>query len=131
MNSFLLVAFGGAIGAILRHMAGKIAMRLFGRSNIYTGTLFANLIGCLFAGAVLSLYSHTDLLLNDAHLFLTVGIAGSFTTFSTFAIETYRLLDQSIRELSIYLFYQLVGAFVAFLLGYSVVLSVLKVGGYA
>lgn len=120
MTDIFLVALGGVIGAILRHLTGKVSMRIFGATNIYTGTLFANLIGCLLAGILLALFAHTETFIESARLFLTIGILGSYTTFSTFAFETQKLFNKPLKDLFLYLFYQVAGAFTVLITGYGI-----------
>ncbi len=126
MTEIFLIGLGGAIGAILRHLTGKVSMRFFGVTNIYTGTLFANLIGCLFAGILLAFFTHTETIIEDTRLFLTIGILGSYTTFSTFAFETQRLFDKPLKDLLLYLFYQIAGAFIVLIAGYGMTVWLMR-----
>lgn len=127
MIQILLVALGGAIGAILRHLTGKIAMRIFGATNIYTGTLFANLLGCFLAGILLAFFTHAETFIEETRLFLTIGVLGSYTTFSTFAFEAQRLFDKPLKELLLYLFYQIAGAFIVLIAGYGITVWLMEV----
>lgn len=126
MTQILIIALGGAIGAVLRHLTGKVAMRFFGASSIYTGTLFANLIGCFIGGGLLAYFSHVDSFIEETRLFLTIGILGSYTTFSSFAFETHQLFNISNKELFVYLFYQIAGAFSALAAGYGIVFWLMR-----
>lgn len=121
MAQVLIIALGGAIGAVLRHLTGKVSMRFFGASSIYTGTLFANIIGCFIGGGFLAYFSHVDSFVEGTRLFLTIGILGSYTTFSSFAFETHQLFNKSNKELIVYLSYQIAGAFGALAAGYGIV----------
>lgn len=121
MAQIFIIALGGAIGAILRHLTGKVSMRIFGATNIYTGTLFANLIGCFIGGGLLAYFTHVDSFVENTRLFLTIGILGSYTTFSTFAFETHQLFNKSNKELLLYLLYQIAGVFCALAAGYGLV----------
>ncbi len=120
MAQIFLIALGGAIGAVLRHLTGKVSMRFFGATNVYTGTLFANLLGCFIAGILLAFFTHAETFIEDTRLFLTIGVLGSYTTFSTFAFETHRLFSKPLKELLIYLFYQIAGAFILLVCGYGI-----------
>ncbi|MCD4702874.1 MAG: CrcB family protein [Methanosarcinaceae archaeon] len=82
----LLVGIGGAIGASLRFLVSGVAPRT---RDMPTGTLIVNVIG----STVLSFITFSTL---DPSIHLVnIGILGSFTTFSTFAFESFRFLEQS------------------------------------
>lgn len=86
----LLVAAGGAFGAVLRYTVSGIAYRLIG-TGFPWGTLSANLIGCFAIGFVWALSEHMAF---DPRVspFLLTGLIGSFTTFSTYGLESLNLL---------------------------------------
>lgn len=93
MNSFLAVAAGGAIGAAGRYGVGLWATRVLGHGFPW-GTLIANILGCLAMG-VLIRYLATHLpASNEVKLFLTTGLLGGFTTFSTFSLDFATLLER-------------------------------------
>ncbi|TVR14893.1 MAG: fluoride efflux transporter CrcB [Balneolaceae bacterium] len=119
MINLLLIALGGAIGASLRFLTGKAAIKLFGMHEVLTGTVFANIAGCLFAGTLLGLVSVEQLLNQTSILFLTIGILGSLTTFSTFILEAYQIGKASAPKLLTYLFLQLFVALLATVAGYG------------
>ena len=56
------------------------------------GTFIVNVLGCLFVGLLGGLVVKHDLLSAEVRLFLFTGIAGGFTTFSAFGLETFYLL---------------------------------------
>lgn len=129
MIKILVVAAGGAIGAMLRHLTNLISIKYFGSSGLYTGTVFANIIGCFFAGFALAYFSHTDVVAENLRYFLTIGILGSLTTFSTFASEAFQLIRKPGKSTFLYLFYQIVITFVALLAGYGIALWIF--GGFS
>lgn len=91
MSQVLLVAAGGAIGSVARYAIGLAAVRWFG-VHFPWGTLAVNVIGGIAIGvlAARGLSSGTQV-----WLFFGTGVLGGFTTFSTFSLETLRLMDQS------------------------------------
>jgi fluoride exporter len=122
MTQVFLVALGGAIGAILRYFTGRLTIRIAGKSNVLTGTVIANSLGCLLAGILLAWFTASEHPGEGIALFLTVGILGSYTTFSTFSLEVSRLLNESRDELITYLFLQCVLAILFCAAGYMATL---------
>lgn len=120
MIKILVVAAGGAIGAIMRHITNRLSIRYFGSSYVYTGTLFANLFGCLLAGTVLAYIFYSDFISENLRYFMTIGILGSYTTFSTFAFEAFQLFQKPGKKLFLYLFYQVIVTFAALIAGFGV-----------
>lgn len=86
MDRFIAVALGGALGAVIRYSAYLLTTRYYdGPAPIATWTV--NLIGCLLIGFMAPAVQHPGLSPNTK-LLLLVGFLGSFTTFSTFSLET-------------------------------------------
>jgi CrcB protein len=92
MERLLLIALGGAIGTILRYLASVVAVRWLGPEFPY-GTLIVNLSGAFIIGVVQELGTETTLLPDTVRLFLTTGMMGGLTTYSTFSYETVRLME--------------------------------------
>lgn len=108
------------MGAVLRYSIGKLTSKIFGDTDVFTGTLFSNVIGCFFAGFILAWMGVNTHISEEVILFVTVGILGSITTFSTFALESYQLLENGkITKLIFYLFIQVVIAFLLTAAGYA------------
>lgn len=120
MINVLIISLGGAIGAVSRYSIGIITSKFFAETDILTGTLFSNLIGCFIVGFLLAWMGDNSNFSQEITLFLTVGILGSFTTFSTFALETYQLFEKGkIIKMVSYLFIQVVIAFLLTASGYA------------
>jgi fluoride exporter len=90
---YLLVAAGGALGSVARYWVGGWAPRLFGQAFPY-GTFLVNVTGSFLISVIMTGALNTSILSPNARLFLTVGIMGGFTTYSSFNYETLALLQQ-------------------------------------
>jgi len=90
MTQLLVVGFGGFIGAIARWGLSGLVQRAAPYS-FPVGTLLVNALGCLVIGALMAATEGREWLSEDGRLFLTIGILGSFTTFSTFGYDTFAL----------------------------------------
>jgi CrcB protein len=89
MQAALLVALGGACGALSRYGAGWLVARAFDTPFPWA-TWTVNLAGCLLIGVSVPVLAKLD---SPAHVypFLVVGFLGSFTTFSTYSLDTVSL----------------------------------------
>lgn len=86
------VALGGALGALARYgISGWVYDRM-GESFPW-GTLVVNLVGCLALGLVIR-WLQVSAVSPEVRPFLTIGVLGAFTTFSTFSYETVALLQE-------------------------------------
>ena len=88
----LLVAFGGALGATLRHLTGRWALAAFG-SGFPWGTLGVNVGGGLAMG-LLAGWLATREGAEPLRLLLGVGVLGGFTTFSAFSLDVVTLASR-------------------------------------
>jgi len=92
MNNLLLIAIGGAVGAVSRYSLAHLAINLFGKGFPF-GTLIANFVGSLLMGLLFGLVESGSLW-PHARIALGVGFLGAFTTFSTFSLDTVLLIQQ-------------------------------------
>jgi len=90
---FILVFVGGGLGSALRHGSNLLALRLVG-SAYPLGTLAINVLGAFVMGVVVEWFALKTSLPQSARLFITTGILGGFTTFSTYALEIGLLLQR-------------------------------------
>ncbi len=95
--NIILIAFGGAIGAVLRFFSFEAANKILRASNYAHfpfATLFVNVFGSMLAGAlyyfVIRDFNQFDVRLRH---FLMTGILGGFTTFSAFSLDFFRLFS--------------------------------------
>lgn len=92
--SILAVGVGGFLGAVSRYLISGWMNQRFGGPGFAVGTLTVNLIGCLLIGAAFQLATQRQALGPGSMTFLTAGILGSFTTFSTFSFETLAMVSR-------------------------------------
>ena len=90
---YLIVFIGAGIGGALRHGVNVLSLSLFGMGFPY-GTMSINIVGSILMGVVISLFAGSHLSGQETRLFLTTGILGGFTTFSTFSLETVTLWER-------------------------------------
>ena len=91
-TTIIAVASGGAIGATLRLLINGLAAKHFA-TTFPLGTLMVNLIGSLFIGMLFAYFHYNTSLSPHIKTFLVTGILGALTTYSTFAIESFFLLE--------------------------------------
>jgi CrcB protein len=91
VSRVLLVALGGALGSVARYGVGVAAPRLLGTTFPW-GTLGVNLLGSFLIALVMHLALTTAAISPSARLFLTTGVMGGFTTYSSFNFETLALV---------------------------------------
>ncbi len=89
----MIVGFGGFIGTAARFLISR-----YFQENVASvfpwGTFIVNIVGCLLIGLIYGISEKGDLMSPEVRLFLTVGICGGFTTFSTFSNDAFILLRQ-------------------------------------
>ena len=94
MNSLTIIAVasGGAIGATLRLLINASVNKNF-INALPLGTLAVNLLGSLFIGMLFAYFHFNTTLSPHVKTFMVTGILGALTTYSTFAIESFFLLE--------------------------------------
>lgn len=88
MTSILIVGLGGFIGTVFRYLLGLIPVQI----DFPIVTLIINFTGAFLIGAVYS-FSENSNVNPKLTLFFKTGICGGFTTFSTFSLETFNLIE--------------------------------------
>ncbi|ABS60376.1 fluoride efflux transporter CrcB [Fervidobacterium nodosum] len=91
MIPIIAVGVGGFIGSVLRYIISLKMNQIFSQTLIPPGTLLVNVFGSLFLGFIMQLSFRANINPN-LRLFLTTGIMGGLTTFSTLSYETITLL---------------------------------------
>lgn len=90
---YLVVFFGAGIGGAARHAVNVGTVRLFGFGFPF-GTLTVNVLGSIAMGLLTEFFVMRTGLPQELRLFLTTGVLGGFTTFSTFSLDTVSLWER-------------------------------------
>jgi CrcB protein len=92
MMSYLWVAFGSALGGLLRYTITRWTISI--STGIPFGTILINVVGSFVIGyfGTLTLHSGKYAVSDNGRLFVMVGICGGFTTFSSFSLQTFDLM---------------------------------------
>ncbi len=94
--NIVLVFLGGGIGAAARYLMQGAVYRLVGSAFPY-GTLAVNVTGSFLIGVLMVVFEERYMVQPALRIFLTIGVLGGFTTFSSFSFETFaRLREGSI-----------------------------------
>lgn len=89
MRNLLFVFIGGGIGAGLRYLISLIPIK----TGYPVLTLLTNLAGAVFIGFIVGAFGYKKLSSSQS-LFLKTGVCGGFTTFSTFSLESWQLIEK-------------------------------------
>jgi len=90
---YLIVFLGAGVGGALRHGVNVAATRLFGFGFPY-GTLIVNIAGSFVMGLFAGYFAFRPGIPQHLRLFLTTGMLGGFTTFSSFSLDTALLIER-------------------------------------
>jgi len=93
LKTLVLISLGGAFGAVMRYLASTSVYAIMGRGFPY-GTLFVNVLGSLLIGILAIVMLERMSIGPEWRAAVLVGVLGSFTTFSTFSLETLYLIEQ-------------------------------------
>lgn len=91
---YLIVFLGAGIGGALRHGVNVGATKLFGFGFPY-GTLIVNVVGSFVMGLFAGYFAFRSAIPQHVRLFLTTGILGGFTTFSSFSLDAALLIERN------------------------------------
>jgi CrcB protein len=92
MTTWVMVMMGGALGTGARYGL-SLVLQPPGTSGFPLGTLTVNLVGCLLIGVLAALMPDSSQFSTSTRLGLMVGVLGGFTTFSSFGLESIRMIQ--------------------------------------
>ena len=123
---YLIVFLGAGVGGALRHGVNVGAGRLFGLGFPY-GTLIVNILGSFVMGLFAGYFMYRPGLPQHFRLFLTTGILGGFTTFSSFSLDTALLIERHAYWLAAA---YVAGSFAAGLIALFAGMSIFRIEGH-
>ncbi|MCP5109028.1 MAG: fluoride efflux transporter CrcB [bacterium] len=94
MKELIVVGMGGFVGAVSRYLVAGWVQNA-ANSNFPYGTLAVNGIGSFVIGLLTGIFQHAAIS-PEIRLFVTIGLLGAFTTFSTFSYETMMLFRSGV-----------------------------------
>ncbi len=116
LKECLLVMLGGGVGAVLRYAVSIVLSKKL--VNKHWATFWVNITGCVLLGL---LFNKTLAYGTDLHIFLIVGIIGSYTTFSAFEYENIDLIaHEKYLEFLKYSSFSCVFAFISVFVGFYI-----------
>lgn len=93
LKTILYIGIGSGIGGVARYLLSRVIQEHAGGAAFPWGTFVVNITGCLLIGIIYGALDRGFTLSPETKAFLTVGLCGGFTTFSTFVHENYLLFD--------------------------------------
>jgi CrcB protein len=93
VGKLILVCVGGALGSGARYLVATWAAAALG-AGLPRGTIIVNLAGSYLIALIVGLSARTTAISPDLRLFLTTGIMGGFTTYSSFNYETLHFIEE-------------------------------------
>lgn len=96
MTAAMMVFLGAGVGGLFRHIANLLGVRLVGLLHFPITTMVVNVLGCFIMGAFTAWFVSPAGMGIPQHvrLFLTTGMLGGFTTYSTFSLEFAVLVER-------------------------------------
>jgi CrcB protein len=110
MSVYLAIAFGGSLGAVSRYWVSSRTYLWLG-SEFPFGTLMVNVTGSFLMGLLAIILSEKIAVPNELRFALLVGFLGSYTTFSTFALDGLQALNNGLMlKFSMYVLISVTGS---------------------
>jgi len=119
ISTIAVVALGGAFGAVARYGVNISTVHIFGHGFPWS-TLAVNILGSFLMGVLIAKFSTMDNVSHEIKALSVTGFLGAFTTFSTFAVESFFLIKNGlIMESLVYISLNLFGSIILAAAGYK------------
>ena len=119
IHTMIFVAIGGALGAMVRYGLGIYIATLPASVPSFVATLTVNVIGCAIMGMMASLLLFYPTMDTTIRPFIMIGFLGALTTFSSFALDSFHLLEkQQYTLLALYMTSSFVVSLLVFFASY-------------
>ncbi len=119
MNLFIAIFLGGGCGALSRYLIIEQFNKLTSNSFPY-GTILVNILGAFLIGIIYYLLISKIIINEQLKVFITIGFLGGFTTFSSFNLDFFKLIESGNISLAVmYALASFLITIVAFYIGYS------------
>ena len=92
MSKLFLIGFAGFIGTLSRYLMSDVIAKRYGET-FPLGTVVVNLVGCFLVGLFFRLLEERFLVNHTVRATVMIGFLGGFTTFSSFGLQTFMLLQ--------------------------------------
>ncbi|MDB5228532.1 MAG: crcB [Bacteroidota bacterium] len=100
MVKYVYITVGGASGCLLRYLV-ILFISSKSTSSFPVGTFLVNILGCMLIGLLFGFFSVNGEVDDRMRFLLFVGFLGGFTTFSSFAFESMRLMSSGMTAMSL------------------------------
>ena len=93
MGKLFFIGLAGFVGTLARYWISGVVARRYGET-FPAGTLVVNLVGCFLVGLLFYLLQERFLVNQTVRTVILIGFLGGFTTFSSFGLQTFTLLQE-------------------------------------